>query len=81
MEYTLRENANKVNNKVSASLNPCFNGIYSQRVCYIEKETYLLVLILVLMEYTLRELYSIFASRMPRIVLILVLMEYTLRVS
>ena len=60
------------------SLNPCFNGRYSQR----EKEDILciryLVLILVLMEDTLREddvkYFTEFAM-----VLILVLMEDTLR--
>ena len=63
----------------SKSLNPCFNGRYSQS----EKEDSVnrdsLVLILVLMEDTLR-VSKISLSKLKRGVLILVLMEDTLRV-
>ena len=60
------------------SLNPCFNGRYSQRGNETVTVSSILVLILVLMEDTLRGI------RMPEInykncVLILVLMEDTLR--
>ena len=62
----------------SKSLNPCFNGRYSQS----EKEDSVnrdsLVLILVLMEDTLRESYAT-ALKAVGSVLILVLMEDTLR--
>ena len=63
------------------SLNPCFNGIWSARdglfdlVCTLPD-----VLILVLMEYGLRDDGMIFTG-VPTPVLILVLMEYGLRVD
>ena len=61
------------------SLNPCFNGRYSQRVTD-ERVTllFLVVLILVLMEDTLRD-YNLRLSIVNNQVLILVLMEDTLR--
>ena len=41
--------------KVGKCLNPCFNGRYSQSICLIVNQQYVMVLILVLMEDTLRE--------------------------
>ena len=46
--------ANSVNKKASVSLNPCFNGRYSQRNSVNKKASVNEVLILVLMEDTLR---------------------------
>ena len=62
-------------------LNPCFNGICSQRMLQSTVKFQLIsVLILVLMEYALRALHK--GCQMARLlsVLILVLMEYALRV-
>ena len=59
-------------------LNPCFNGRYSQSVRDIVSDDCDLVLILVLMEDTLRELF-LNTYNNSTIVLILVLMEDTLR--
>ena len=62
-------------------LNPCFNGRYSQRLMtLIRKASELSVLILVLMEDTLRVLLLQLITFL-HIVLILVLMEDTLRVN
>ena len=61
-------------------LNPCFNGRYSQSRTLVLTENLLLVLILVLMEDTLRA--REYAEQHDlSIVLILVLMEDTLRVD
>ena len=59
-------------------LNPCFNGRYSQRAAISKHSSQNIVLILVLMEDTLRVIdkIKVFASTT---VLILVLMEDTLR--
>ena len=54
MEDTLRDQ-NLIDKKVSDSLNPCFNGRYSQRIMATAQTTTGWVLILVLMEDTLRE--------------------------
>ena len=62
------------------SLNPCFNGRYSQSIRFIAVIPTLCVLILVLMEDTLREYIIRFIAVIPTLVLILVLMEDTLRV-
>ena len=62
-----------------SSLNPCFSGTYSQST---SKKVYTasrLVLILVLVEHTLREGYARGYAR-SSFVLILVLVEHTLRV-
>ena len=62
------------------SLNPCFNGRYSQSGEKTYKAFDLSVLILVLMEDTLREIhYSSYSN--DSYVLILVLMEDTLRAN
>ena len=61
------------------SLNPCFNGRYSQRVTKDEWCNLPLVLILVLMEDTLRDNDADMMTVKEFIVLILVLMEDTLR--
>ena len=54
MEDTLR--ANKIAIKMgNLSLNPCFNGRYSQSITIILSSSSIFVLILVLMEDTLRE--------------------------
>ena len=63
---------------LSFCLNPCFNGRYSQRRIRFQEVCAFRVLILVLMEDTLRDLLRL-RIRMPEIVLILVLMEDTLR--
>ena len=77
MEDTLREYIDLVSvNPVC--LNPCCNGRYSQRNYIISENTLLSVLILVVMEDTLREL-SESTFRKVLIVLILVVMEDTLR--
>ena len=54
MEDTLREELKKVRVEVQ-SLNPCFNGRYSQRYEYKILGDGKVVLILVLMEDTLRD--------------------------
>ena len=65
----------------SAGLNPCFNGIWSARENQeFITEQILVVLILVLMEYGLRD-DNVRSKRVRRPVLILVLMEYGLRGS
>ena len=63
----------------SPSLNPCFNGRYSQSVWISPYRIYPMVLILVLMEDTLRGSMETRAI-VILYVLILVLMEDTLRV-
>ena len=63
-------------------LNPCFNGRYSQRLLRCATlSTLTLVLILVLMEDTLRDNSVNEVKQAKAVVLILVLMEDTLRVS
>ena len=79
MEYALRElTVAKVQRFYC--LNPCFNGICSQRrLALLTAKTRRAVLILVLMEYALRAPDEV--DWLKRIfVLILVLMEYALRV-
>ena len=79
MEDTLREVQVFEISPDEESLNPCFNGRYSQR-SYVRKYNYIFnVLILVLMEDTLRGTISTWKSADSG-VLILVLMEDTLRV-
>ena len=66
---------------VTNGLNPCFNGRYSQRTKNNESEKQVVnVLILVLMEDTLRDLIHKYYNKDLVCVLILVLMEDTLRV-
>ena len=82
MEYGLREQIDAINTALRASLNPCFNGIWSASsavICTAVSQQQ--VLILVLMEYGLRgtSITRIDSNRL--IVLILVLMEYGLRGS
>ena len=55
MEDTLREEVDTDGNPQLEGLNPCFNGRYSQRTENGTKEDPTRVLILVLMEDTLRE--------------------------
>ena len=62
----------------SSSLNPCFNGRYSQRMKRQRTTNSKSVLILVLMEDTLRAI-KVIAKEYNMSVLILVLMEDTLR--
>ena len=60
-------------------LNPCFCGIYSQRVAFpAVKATAGNVLILVFVEFTLRESKYIYMGE-KKLVLILVFVEFTLR--
>ena len=78
MEDTLRD-FNESNNVTRAHcLNPCFNGRYSQSVWISPYRIYPMVLILVLMEDTLRGSMETRAI-VILYVLILVLMEDTLR--
>ena len=56
MEDTLRGTERHACGTLYGSLNPCFNGRYSQSFAKEEDATKFLVLILVLMEDTLREL-------------------------
>ena len=79
MEDTLRETCSNCGYKNQGlSLNPCFNGRYSQRSSFLNSLYHDCVLILVLMEDTLRE--DAFSNKAIRAeVLILVLMEDTLR--
>ena len=79
MEDTLRVESGVLEYGSITRLNPCFNGRYSQswgNLCPTSPYT---VLILVLMEDTLRALCAL-ASSLLSTVLILVLMEDTLRV-
>ena len=55
MEDTLREITALHNEQHSLCLNPCFNGRYSQRDAEVKNFDKAAVLILVLMEDTLRE--------------------------
>ncbi len=62
------------------SLNPCFCGIYSQSFLWKNLPYYLLtVLILVFVEFTLRDESKVIISLCNRHVLILVFVEFTLR--
>ena len=54
MEDTLRDNRLSYCCHLCNSLNPCFNGRYSQRLTTMKKKQGKAVLILVLMEDTLR---------------------------
>ena len=63
---------------VVASLNPCCNGTYSPSVSVNTVDKVVSVLILVVMEHTLRELQTLFEN-LGKKVLILVVMEHTLR--
>ena len=58
MEDTLRADGETFL-EITACLNPCFNGRYSQRGSLSLNQTDVLVLILVLMEDTLREIAPI----------------------
>ena len=78
MEDTLRVMGKTILFEEEASLNPCFNGRYSQRLIKIPIQDLHLVLILVLMEDTLRGL-QLKLLLVGQQVLILVLMEDTLR--
>ena len=80
MEDTLREGQERKPGLRSLSLNPCFNGRYSQRRLRIRMpEIIIKVLILVLMEDTLRGRRFFCCQAYSCTVLILVLMEDTLR--
>ena len=76
--YSQRIRMPEINYKTK-SLNPCFNGRYSQRGRRSKNLIRLRVLILVLMEDTLRVSDSTLKSVIETTVLILVLMEDTLR--
>ena len=78
MEDTLRVNETIIKISAFHSLNPCFNGRYSQRIWDSWDGHLNIVLILVLMEDTLRGSHR--SLRYHYQVLILVLMEDTLRV-
>ena len=79
MEDTLREPESYTKDGKNG-LNPCFNGRYSQSLLRYDIIDILIVLILVLMEDTLRA--NLFRNyRYYGCVLILVLMEDTLRVQ
>ena len=54
MEDTLRVKEEIEKGKITSRLNPCSNGRYSQSKEYENKQIFLQVLILVLMEDTLR---------------------------
>ena len=79
MEDTLREYETIWFYRFSSSLNPCFNGRYSQRSKKLIRLRIRMVLILVLMEDTLRERFYSILNVCKKDVLILVLMEDTLR--
>ena len=57
MEDTLRVNDYSLQSVCNESLNPCFNGRYSQSRLFNSKPWNMGVLILVLMEDTLREMF------------------------
>ena len=79
MEDTLRDYKTSKATRVW-TIYPCYNGRYTQRhISYIPEDKYTEVLILVLMEDTLRERRGYVGGRSKR-VLILILMEDTLRV-
>ena len=78
MEDTLREKNKVMNAMNNFCLNPCFNGRYSQRKRLKRLEKSIAVLILVLMEDTLR-VNAASTQSDGVVVLILVLMEDTLR--
>ena len=80
MEYTLRVQFKPLTDtETKICLNPCYNGIYSKSYGNNqEQQLQQLVLILVIMEYTLRVINNNINSQAK--VLILVIMEYTLRV-
>ena len=63
MEDTLRGQQSQ-NESSFGSLNPCFNGRYSQSTENQTQTTKVCVLILVLMEDTLRELLFLFPQRL-----------------
>ena len=79
MEHTLRVTARPSKISRGKSLNPCFSGTYSQRPKRSTAPPSLQVLILVLVEHTLRELKFNNYVRQEDNVLILVLVEHTLR--
>ena len=79
MEDTLRGPLNVLKLGRFASLNPCFNGRYSQSLAITRNQSVNSVLILVLMEDTLRDMNKDLIPEL-KAVLILVLMEDTLRV-
>ena len=79
MEDTLRVYGKLGKHELLYCLNPCFNGRYSQRgLLNTNLGTKRVVLILVLMEDTLRDANTV--ENVKKVVLILVLMEDTLRV-
>ena len=82
MEDTLRDDDGETSvNNGERGLNPCFNGRYSQRTRSLQDNRYVCwVLILVLMEDTLRDYKCSCSTKWQPNVLILVLMEDTLRV-
>ena len=79
MEDTLRVRVVSERNLLRG-LNPCSNGRYSQSMQLTKNFAYTLILILVLMEDTLRVLLTVETIRLI-LILILVLMEDTLRES
>ena len=82
MEYALRGKNTFILKQMLLCLNPCFNGICSQRRWQLRSTPdNAQVLILVLMEYALRDATKLIALHKTTVVLILVLMEYALRGS
>ena len=80
MEYALRETVKLYEKRTVLSLNPCFSGIcaassYAQCIIPFTK----IVLILVLVEYALRDEMKTKIGCKAQVVLILVLVEYALR--
>ena len=78
MEHTLRALCKCSYDKETRSLNPCFSGTYSQSAHSVTITHLDGVLILVLVEHTLRGTYDD-AGELVDEVLILVLVEHTLR--
>ena len=67
MEHTLREVVPSKNNPGKFCLNPCCNGTYSPRQKQDVVHSVLLVLILVVMEHTLRVCYARYESGKNRL--------------
>ena len=78
MEYALRLTGVDEENKPFPSLNPYYNGICSPTLRGMKRCAYGRVLILIIMEYALRQGWGVVERNAVR-VLILIIMEYALR--